>query len=129
MARRPESVTFEIPQRPAPVEYAIEEPVNMMDLMMAREHPAAFVARIKSIMAHKLAKMIVENSQLFEVPNFAKLNNDRRVRLQFTINDHGRYTNWLPREREEGQREGFTLGYKRAIDKAPYGMEPEQYYE
>jgi hypothetical protein len=122
-------MTFEMPQRPKPIEFAIQEPLDPMDLMVARENPAAFVSRMKNFMAAKLARMIVENCQIFEVPDFARLSREPCLRLQFTINDRGSYTNWLPYEREEGQKEGFELGYKRAIDNVPYGLEPGQYYE
>ncbi|KMW48122.1 MAG: hypothetical protein GY747_10305 [Planctomycetes bacterium] len=129
MALRPESMTFEMPQRPKPIEFAIQEPLDPMDLMVARENPAAFVSRMKNVMAAKLARMIVEKCQLFEVPDFARLSRDPCLRLQFTINDRGMYTNWLPQERQEGKEEGFKIGYKRAIDTVPYGLEPGQYYE
>jgi len=92
MALRPESMTFEMPQRPKPIEFAIQEPLDPMDLMVARENPAAFVSRMKNVMAAKLARMIVEKCQLFEVPDFARLSRDPCLRLQFTINDRGMYT-------------------------------------
>ncbi|WP_316875460.1 hypothetical protein [Ralstonia edaphi] len=124
-----ESATFEMPRRPKPIEIAIQEPLDYFDLLRARESRASFVAWAKGMMAAKLAKMIVEECQLFEVPDFATLNRDPNLRLQFTINDKGSYTNWLPQEREEGKQEGFKSGYRRAIEKVPYGMEPDQYYE
>ncbi len=129
MARRPDSVTFEMPRRPKPIEFAIEEPLHWLDVQLSRTDPAVFMEKVKYMMAARLAHEIVKNTQLFDVPNFSSSHVAQVLRMEFTLNDKGSYVNWLPHEREEGKQEGWRAGYERSRSEIPYGMEPRQFYE
>lgn len=109
-------------RRPEPLRLCIEREIDRHDWdIMERAAPGQYAKRLKADMVAELAKAIGD-SKLFALPNL--LGNDR-VCIELTINDAGAYQGWLPQERREGQREGAERERKRA----PYGFEPDQFYE
>lgn len=109
-------------RRPEPLTVRIEREIDRHDWqLMERMEPGAYAKRMKASMVAELAEHIAK-STLFPVLDLA---GEDRVRIELTINDAGAYQGWLPYERREGKREGAECERKRA----PYGVEPGQFYE
>lgn len=109
-------------RRPEPLRVCIEREIDRHDWkLMERLEPGAYAKHMKASMVAELAEHIAK-STLFALPN---LLGEDRVRIELTINDAGAYQGWLPQERREGQREGA----ERERQRAPYGVEPGQFYE
>ncbi len=114
----------EIPKRPKSEVFAYEHRIDPMEFRHMKDAPG-YMEHLKRRMARSLADHIVEVCQLFEPPDVWDVERGLPIRMECTINDRGRYENWLPLERDEGRKEGR----KRAIESLPYGIEPGLYYE
>lgn len=85
---------------------------------------------IKSHMARQIALHIVEKCGVVNIPDFGDLRRGQQVvEMEFTINDASAYARELPM----AERKGHDIGRKEGIAyqkaRAPYGTEPDQFYE
>lgn len=81
---------------------------------------------IKSHMARQIALHIVEKCGVVNIPDFGDLRRGQHeIEMEFTINDASAYARMLPAERRQGVTEGRKI--ERAA--APYGLEPDAFYE
>lgn len=119
---------YEVPKRPEPVRVVVEEAIDPFTLRQLWNRPgeAEMLAKhVKRSMTNKLARYLMDECQVFEMPDLSRIRGDTVVRMEFTLHDAGAYQNWLPNERSAGRSEGR----KQAVEAMPYGFEPEQYYE
>lgn len=123
MSIRRQDLTFEVPKRPEPQTFRVEQPLDMFQLDYFRRDPAGFRRALKLSMARRLAAYIADQSQLLDMS--AVTLRDPVVRIEITFNDCGSYANWLPEER----REGKTEGVKQTIKALPYGFNPNEFTE
>ena len=102
---------------PKPMTLCVERVISKWDILAFEGNLHILRERIKSDLSHDLANNIIDKCQLIEFPEVFK--EGAVVRLELSINDRGRYENWLPIARDEGKKEGI----KQAIENLPYGLE------
>jgi len=109
------------PAPPQPLVVVVAHRVDAERLLFLRNvDPELIVREIKSQLARQIAQYIVDKTQLLKIDMPAILGGwEAEVRLEFTLNDRGAYTNWIPKAENRGFKQRVA-----AVKKAlPYGFE------
>lgn len=114
------------PSRPEPMTLRVRYFLTDHELEHARRDFDSWCMWLKSNMARQIASHIVENCGVLQVPNnYQSIRCDHDIEMELTINDASAYGRMLPAE----HRRGVTEGRKIERAAAPYGLEPDTFYE
>lgn len=118
------------PSRPEPMTLRVRHVLTDYEIEHACRNFDDWVNWTKAYMARQIASHIVEKCGVVKIPNFGDLRRGQHeIEMEFTINDASAYARELPM----AERKGHDIGRKEGIAyqkaRAPYGTEPDQFYE